>query len=466
MPFPSFGFIMPATAIVISNDVPAAVKWVARAAKWALLGAGGRIQICDGVDDNVEMKAAVDALPNGGTLSLSEGAFTVSSAVRVDKAVVIEGRGLAYAGYGTKIEVAAGAQCSIFELGAAIFAAGHGYAIRDIYLRGDAGANGLIKVVAQLHDSEFKNLLFINTGAGTTYCFRASTADGGGWHGLNFIHCWFEVATYGVYLYGGTDNYFTACKFAQNWCGFFEFGAYRNALVGCEFHTQDAVGYYGYSSYGTRIVGGAFYKNNNGNHAGTPDIRLCNMYYASIVGNVFEHERQTWAIEETFACGPVTVAGNTLLNYPDPAYSLMPDSQVHISNNQGCVGIGETRTFRKTVNYNDTSPVAICSVEDGYAVTDVWVEVVTTFNDAGAALNIGDGGDPDGFLPAANIDLTTAGYYGIEADSRGAYLWDAVNAHARTRVYTGSDTVDCTITKTNGTQGVAIVYVKLTRIGG
>jgi len=145
---------------------------------------------------------------------------------------------------------------------------------------------------------------------------------------------------------------------------------------------------------------------------------------------------------------------------------------VLIQNNPGYLGVGETRTFSKTVNYDDSSPVTVCNVEDGYAVTDVWVEVTTTW-DGGANQNlqIGDGGDVDGFLCAQGgtnnaIDLTTTGYYGIEHDLREAYLWDDANAHARTKVYTGSDTIDASITPDGATQGQAIVYVKVTRIGG
>ena len=131
----------------------------------------------------------------------------------------------------------------------------------------------------------------------------------------------------------------------------------------------------------------------------------------------------------------------------------------------------ETQTFRKTVNYDDTSPVAICAVKDGYAVTDVWVEVTTTFDDVGAKLKIGDGGNILGFLCSADgtnnvIDLTSAGYYGVNDDQREAYLWDNINSHRIQKVYTASDTIDATITKTDGSQGQAIVYVKITRIGG
>jgi len=133
------------------------------------------------------------------------------------------------------------------------------------------------------------------------------------------------------------------------------------------------------------------------------------------------------------------------------------------------LGGGEEFTYRKTINYDDASPVTVCDIEDGYAVTAVWVEVVTTFDDTGPqTIDIGDGGDPDGFLANANINLGVAGYYGIEADNRGDYLWDAANSHSRTKVYTGSDTIDATIGAGNsdGTQGQAIVYVKVTRIGG
>lgn len=133
-------------------------------------------------------------------------------------------------------------------------------------------------------------------------------------------------------------------------------------------------------------------------------------------------------------------------------------------NDYDYLSVGETRVYKKIVNYDDTSPVVCATVADGYCVTEVWVEVTTTFDDGGAALDIGDGNDADGFLATAKIDLTTAGYYGFEADDGGAYLWDAGNTHRRQKIYTGADTIDCTITKTDGTQGVAIVYTKVTRI--
>jgi len=122
--------------------------------------------------------------------------------------------------------------------------------------------------------------------------------------------------------------------------------------------------------------------------------------------------------------------------------------------------------YKRTINYDDASPVVICNVADGDCVTDVWVEVVTTFDDGGATVDTGDGTDPNGFLDNAKINLAAAAYYGLEADDRGAFLWDVANSHIRQKIYTAADTVDATIVKANGSQGVAIVYVKVTRIGG
>lgn len=66
-----------ASAIVLSNDTPALVKWVARLAKVVF---GSRVQICDGVDDQVEINNAIDAI-SSGKVQLTEGTFTCSSSI-------------------------------------------------------------------------------------------------------------------------------------------------------------------------------------------------------------------------------------------------------------------------------------------------------------------------------------------------------------------------------------------------
>lgn len=116
---------------------------------------------------------------------------------------------------------------------------------------------------------------------------------------------------------------------------------------------------------------------------------------------------------------------------------------------------------KKTVNYDDASPVVCATVADGYIVTDVYVEITTVW-DGNGTIEIGDGADPNGFLPDAAITQTGAGYYGKIHQNRGAYLWDGTGDDEE--LYTGADTVDATLVVGTSTQGVAVVYVKITRL--
>lgn len=100
--FLRFGLFIGASALVLSNDVPEAVKFVARIAKRFL---GPRIQICDGVEDDIEAQAAHDALPAaGGREVFTAGSFRFGPTVgtlAMDRAkVTTQGQGAS-----TRIEV-------------------------------------------------------------------------------------------------------------------------------------------------------------------------------------------------------------------------------------------------------------------------------------------------------------------------------------------------------------------------
>lgn len=86
--------IMTATVMVLSNDSPTLVKAAARLAKVVF---HDRIQICDGVDDNVQELAALNALPiGGGAIYHTEGAYNFSAQVSRDvDNVIVSGMGRA-----------------------------------------------------------------------------------------------------------------------------------------------------------------------------------------------------------------------------------------------------------------------------------------------------------------------------------------------------------------------------------
>jgi len=88
LPVPAFG-LGEASAMVLSSDLPPSIKEAARQSKGIY---GQRIQIADGVDDHVEIEAAIHALPNGGRVLLSEGRFEGGQIV-LRSGISLEGQG-------------------------------------------------------------------------------------------------------------------------------------------------------------------------------------------------------------------------------------------------------------------------------------------------------------------------------------------------------------------------------------
>jgi len=76
---------------VVANDAPAEIKSFAT----DLQATGYPVYVCDGVDDDVEINAAIVALPgDGGTVQLSTGTFTLGAQILIARgAVYLKGEG-------------------------------------------------------------------------------------------------------------------------------------------------------------------------------------------------------------------------------------------------------------------------------------------------------------------------------------------------------------------------------------
>ena len=62
--------------------------------------------VCDGTADNVEIQAAIDALPStGGKVSLSEGTFNLAATINIAEANAEKGITLEGQGYGTILKI-------------------------------------------------------------------------------------------------------------------------------------------------------------------------------------------------------------------------------------------------------------------------------------------------------------------------------------------------------------------------
>lgn len=430
--------------------------------------------VCDGTGDQVEIMAAISALPaTGGTVLLLEGNYSVSAPIMITKDFLcLEGQG-----WSTVVAQANGINDNVIEFsGDSDFPR-----IRDFKIYGNRGNNtaghGIyIPGTAFVPDLLIENML-INHCDNDGVNHRAVD-----WH-FDFINNTVEFCANALYLTkkagaGGSDAH---VNILGNQLRLSSVGMSIPSSVttfrGLVMMDNTLVGNTGYGALlydleGALIIGNTVHDNCSSYHNTRDGFRIFNSTYCIVANNMFndglEGGDQQYGFREASGCDYNLVVDNDCRGNQTGGMIISGVNTV-ASGNMGYLGINETRTFSQVVNYDDASPVVVANVEDGYAVTDVWVEVTVIFNDTGPqTLDVGDGGNNSGFMANANINLGVVGYYGYEADDRGAYLWDNVNSHERDYVYTGNDTVDCFIGAGNadGTQGQAIIYVKVTRIGG
>jgi hypothetical protein len=111
----------------------------------------------------------------------------------------------------------------------------------------------------------------------------------------------------------------------------------------------------------------------------------------------------------------------------------------------------------KAVAYDDTYPVAIATVEDGYIVDDVYVEVLTPGNGTSYIFSVGDGDSSYGFMAQFDPSTVSAG------NRRGGAFWGAYLPEGK--LYGAADTVDAFYGSSNSddTDWAAVVHVHFTR---
>jgi len=189
------------TFIIASSDAPSKVK-------------AGADYVCDGTADNVQIQAAIDALPayaptgGGGSVILTAGRFNIAATINLRGAMLISGQGV----YATALYMSAGADCDMFT-----WAGGSSNLFLQmekmhLYGRKDISSGGCINCPSSggyyLQDVHLKDL-FINafTGKGVY------SANCWGWELHN---CVVEYCDdFGVDLVGN-DGLVSNCKIMSN----------------------------------------------------------------------------------------------------------------------------------------------------------------------------------------------------------------------------------------------------------
>lgn len=116
------------------------------------------------------------------------------------------------------------------------------------------------------------------------------------------------------------------------------------------------------------------------------------------------------------------------------------------------------KAVKKTVNYDDTSPVTVATLPAGSLILACVVNVSTLFEGTSPTLDIGDAGNDDGFFPAEDLVCTSAGWKHENVMTEGTYLYDTTHKKYF-KLYASETAVLATIGGTNLTAGVADVYI-------
>lgn len=119
--------------------------------------------------------------------------------------------------------------------------------------------------------------------------------------------------------------------------------------------------------------------------------------------------------------------------------------------------LSATEMYTSVVNYNDSSPKTLFTLPAGTVIVDAFVQVVTTFDDTTATIDIGDANNVSGIIPSSSIDLTTTGYQALKENEKGSYLWDGT--YKQIKVYDSATDIQATISAGSSTQGQIKVYV-------
>ena len=115
------------------------------------------------------------------------------------------------------------------------------------------------------------------------------------------------------------------------------------------------------------------------------------------------------------------------------------------------------KVAKKTVHYDDSSPVTIFTCPAGSIIYGVMINVTTAWVGTGPSLTIGDTSDYDGFLKTTAV--TTTGWKGGDpVNDWGVYLYDA-NTNYKPRCYIAATDIIAAIVGVGLTAGEADVYI-------
>ena len=276
--------------------------------------------VCDGIDDQVEINAALDylaSLPNVGSLNFLEGLFSISAPIVIPDVLyglfTISGRGAG----ATTIYAANGSNCNLIQTN---ITSGHQVFLimRDIMIQGNrannpTGGRGFYDGVGSgtCKDTLFQNMFFYNC--------HGNCAEWTSCWGAKIIDSIFEDSdAKGIYCSGGTDIRMVGNKFIHVLGSAIETNAPASYMVG------NFIEHAGNGNFGIKVLSGANYSVVEANeiHHDT-EFNSCTGIYSAAGYGVIGNNIVESATNTAFAYGIQLAAASS--------YNIGVANQINIS---------------------------------------------------------------------------------------------------------------------------------------
>jgi len=294
---------------LIGTAIIVAASNASDASKKAALASGG--YVCDGTDDDVEIQAAIDALPaGGGKVTLSEGQYNISSSIILpDIYFLIEGQGWV----NTILKLTNGADCNLFDdVGSTnTFLP----TFRNLYLDGNTDNNsagsGIYLASGFAYDLKVEDCAIYSFADSGIYI------DGGWAHYIS--GCLFEFNNYALWLDTGSECRVLGNKFLNNSRDIKVVVLYDSVISDNIFGAASVRSIWLlHNPQGLKIIGNSFHGCAVGIYFDTTEV----VYTKNLLvaNNSFEDIPDTNAIQALGEQDITTslVTGNTFLDCPRP----------------------------------------------------------------------------------------------------------------------------------------------------
>ena len=322
--------------------------------------------ICDGVNDQVQIQAAIDGLSMiGGEVQLTEGRFYISSPIRIVKnGVCLSGMGQAWGYGGTAIELTDHSDCNMIEIG---HATNHIFfsTIEDLYLFGDISQQASGKGILVDGDGGVTDLILRNIAIDRMCTHGISIAAGMDAWLYTFTDVWVEYCGgSGLSCYSG-DPRCTNCAFLWNDRGITS-GNTNVACVNCDLSYNKREGIWMGSGGTLRLIGSSLIMNSKLSSGSYSDVRLTSLDYGSIIGNIFNGAGTTLhGVDIEAATTRVVVSDNVFGSHASSPIvntagnaAVIRDNFGFITENSGTVTLNNGIISVTVVHGLDVTPVA------------------------------------------------------------------------------------------------------------